>query len=1029
VSRRYDIVMVTDCRLAGGASASMAEEITAQAAAGYRTGLLHVDSGLLRLDRGFEPRLRHCLAEGTAELLLGHEQVEADAVLLRHPTVAGQIDPARLPRVRARNRLMIADQAPGASEGDDLVHYDPADVQRRLGDWLGDETTWAPIGPLVRDNLARLAPTLPVTLDDWVDVIDVGAWRTHRKGPAHEIPVLGRHGRDHPLRWPATAEELLTAYPDHGTEVHILGGAEAPREMLGGELPSNWIVHEFGAMPPQRFLAGVDLYVYYHHPELVEAFGRHILEALASGAPAILPPHLERVFGESCTYAEVADVPATVKGLHQDPEGYRQRSERGVAFVEDHLGHATHRKRIAEVAEPTGESHPVAAGARARPADRTRVLFMSTNGAGVGHLMRLMAMARRAPDQVDPVFLTLSQGASVVEDAGYLVEYFASRPVSGAPSSAWHALLRERLAELIERYDIQAMVFDGTWPYRGFLEAADDHPHVQLVWSRRAMWKKGVTNEVIEEESDRFDLIIEPGEFAADLDVGVTVKRRPEATRVGPVTFLGLDELLPRDEARAELGLDPHRPAALVNLGAGNINDVESQLGIVIDRLAREPELQVCVTRSIIADRFGELPENVHPISVYPLARYLQAFDFAFAASGYNSYHELVLAAVPTAFVPNSDTATDDQLARSRFAEWVGVGLHLPRADRDSVDRAVRVLLDEDRRGRMHERGVARRLADGGGEAMTAILDALESRPAARPAPAAAVEHRIDVAHEYRLERQAARDAAKAGKKARKGRKKAATPGGGTAAERKAEPSPEPPTDPGSSDAVPAKAAKPATASESSRPADGATAGAELRRLARSGRRKIAKIVRDPRVRALGRAPVQALPTAARAKVQRQVRTLDKPTEQAVLQQPIKHRPVAARLPVPGGNLLGDEHEAKLLPALFILPADATAEEITTMVDAVARLQLAHRSFAPIFLTHQLDFRPMRRYGYLVEHLPGPTAWQRVVTPQRFASARRARIEDMVAWFQPRVTMTLTPEQAGDILRSEPAAVLEGLAG
>ena len=51
-------------------------------------------------------------------------------------------------------------------------------------------------------------------------------------------------------------------------------------------------------------------------------------------------------------------------------------------------------------------------------ADRPRILFTTSNGTGLGHLTRSMAIARRLGDEVEPLFLTLSAAAPVVEADG-----------------------------------------------------------------------------------------------------------------------------------------------------------------------------------------------------------------------------------------------------------------------------------------------------------------------------------------------------------------------------------------------------------------------------------------------------------------------------------------------------------------------------------------------------------------------------------------------------------------------------------
>jgi hypothetical protein len=1024
--RRYDVLIVTDCRLPGGTSASVAEEIVAQAAGGYRTGLVQVDSSLVSKRLAFNPRIVRCLEEGQADLVLGDQPVEAELVVLRHPTVAGQVGDAQ-PRVEAERALMVANQAPGGTTGP-AVHYDPDAVEDHLGSWLGLEVVWTPIGPLVRENLERLAPDLPLTAEDWVNVIDVDRWRVARPGPLHRIPVIGRHSRNAPGKWPGSKAALLEVYPDtDDLEVHVLGGADTPRQLLGGSLPPNWVVHEFGAMAPERFLGGLDVYVYYHHPDLVEAFGRTILEAMASGLPPVLPPHFRELFDDACTYAPASQAVATVHELFEDAARYRERSQVATEFVREHFGHEVHRRRLAELATPTGPhvgtevtgAATRATSATAAAAGKHRVLMISSNGAGVGHLMRLMSIARRTPDEVEPIFLTLSQAAQVVHDEGYLVEYLPSRGYTGAPSVPWHEQLRARIVELIDRYDVEALVFDGTMPYWGVFDAADDRPGVRLVWSRRAMWKKGVSNAVIEHFSDRFDLIIEPGEFAADLDRGVTKRRRREATVVEPVTFLGLDELFDRDAARKELGLDPDRPAALVHLGAGNINDTSSQLGMVVDRLAREPDLQVCVTRSIIAAKGDGLPSNVRSISVYPLARYLPAFDLAFAASGYNSYHELVLAAVPTAYLPNLETATDDQGARSEFAERVGVGLHLPEVTHETIDAAARTLLDPDRRRRMHERAVARRTRNGADTAAEALTEALGLSPHGRPTPKELAERRIALETPTpATSATAAGITAAAGASAAAGATAPAVSAGSPAERPEGSPTEATPDQPATTPAPtepvapePAEPPMPATGGSGARPTRNSPRRPGERSL--DPKEFVVKLASDPRVRKLASKPFYALPDDARAKLRRKVRRWDTTGRKKAKRA---RQAAGDRLPIQAGHLLPEQDRDGLKGIAIVLPTGITPDQQQTLVDAVAQLQLSLRSFAPLLVTSCIDFKPFRGYGFLFEYVPEEETYARVATAQRWNEARRERLRDVFHRYRIQSVVTIRqPQDDGEV--------------
>ena len=75
----------------------------------------------------------------------------------------------------------------------------------------------------------------------------------------------------------------------------------------------------------------------------------------------------------------------------------------------------------------------------------------------------------------------------------------------------------------------------------------------------------------------------------------------------------------------------------------------------------------------------------------FPLSPGSARLTWRSSASGYNSFHELLRFGIPTLFIPNQDTALDDQLARAEFAADRGLA-HMLRRIR--VDEAIPLLDD-----------------------------------------------------------------------------------------------------------------------------------------------------------------------------------------------------------------------------------------------------------------------------------------------------------------------------------------------
>jgi UDP:flavonoid glycosyltransferase YjiC (YdhE family) len=341
----------------------------------------------------------------------------------------------------------------------------------------------------------------------------------------------------------------------------------------------------------------------------------------------------------------------------------------------------------------------------------SRVLFVTSNGTGFGHLTRAMAIGRRLERGTDPAILTLSSAAPVVRRLGFHVEYLPSYRTPGAGSElAWHRRLRSRVGALVDDLDPSVLVFDGVHPYAAVLGVLHDRPRLRAVWCRRAMWRPGAGSEFLATES-AFDLVLEPGELAAEDDEGVTAARRGRALVVPPITYNDPAELLEREQAERELGLEPGRVNALVQIGAGS-DAVDRAVARCIERLAREPGIQVAALESSISRRL-EIPDGVVRIAdTYPMSRYYRAFDLTVSASGYNAFHELVRFAVPTLFVP-MPRELDDQAARARWAERAGVGIATEGPDSPALEQGLEQLLDAGRREELARRAAALRVGNG----------------------------------------------------------------------------------------------------------------------------------------------------------------------------------------------------------------------------------------------------------------------------------------------------------------------------
>lgn len=295
--------------------------------------------------------------------------------------------------------------------------------------------------------------------------------------------------------------------------------------------------------------------------------------------------------------------------------------------------------------------------------ERPEVLFVSSNGAGLGHLTRLMAIAERLDAEAE--FLTMSSGHRLVAHRGHRVSYFPSYGTLGMETPSWTRYFAGYIRRFIAERRPDMVVFDGTWVYPGLTEACR-LSGTPLVWVQRGCWKGRKDKSSTQRHSAArvCDAVILPGDYGCveDVDLG----SRIDARKVSPITLVSREQVLGRDEARQALGLRPDLRYVLVQLGAGNINDTTSLLDTAVTTVKElGPQWVPVVVRSPIAEVEREV-EGAVAVTSYPVAQHFAAFEFAVGASGYNFVQECVGLGLPSVLVPNLATRTDAQRRRAQ---------------------------------------------------------------------------------------------------------------------------------------------------------------------------------------------------------------------------------------------------------------------------------------------------------------------------------------------------------------------------
>ena len=306
-----------------------------------------------------------------------------------------------------------------------------------------------------------------------------------------------------------------------------------------------------------------------------------------------------------------------------------------------------------------------------------RVVCYAVNGSGIGHLKRLTAIARHlrrivtaeAALPLEIYFLTSSEASHLLFAENFPAFKLPSRQGlanAGIEAEQFIPAAKQWTAQTLKMLAPDLLLVD-TFPagyYDELLENLRFCRHTAVV--HRPLKFDNLDRPAFYEALSKYDSIIVPeNENAIEIPIPPEIKSK--IIFFGAVMSREKEELIEREAVRRLLNTPKGDLVVYLSAGGGGDSQAEQRIVYLYESLSELKNIQFVVGAGALYRGRRIYAPNVIWLTNENAFEMMSGFDMAISAAGYNTFHELLFAGVPTIFIPQEKWA-DDQRSRARRA-------------------------------------------------------------------------------------------------------------------------------------------------------------------------------------------------------------------------------------------------------------------------------------------------------------------------------------------------------------------------